>query len=191
MKRIISAIVILLAFSIGVASNSLWSLVRHWDTRRPPTGIAQQVGPYWIYVNQSIGAEPSSDQSDNPTKARDDSVFIVFYPTGEFASIGCALYTADGGENMRIMAEDDFIVHRGIWKRNSDSTITTTWRLSHRPTKKNDFSAAERIVIFKTIGNVVSDRGLLDGGGSSYVQMIGPEIKNLDVLPSMIAADNQ
>ena len=191
MKRIISAVVILLAFSIGVASNSLWSLFRHWDTRRPPTGIAQKVGPYWIYVNQSIGAEPSPDGSDNSTKARDDSVFIVFYPTGEFASIGCALYTAGGIANDKILAEDDFIVHRGIWKRNSDGTITTTWRLSHCPTKNNDSSAAERIVIFKTIGNVVSDRGLLEGGGSSYVQMIGPEIKNLDVLPRMIAADNQ
>ena len=141
-------------------------------------------------MNQQIGAEESPDGSENPTKVREDSVFIVFYPTGEFASIGCALYTADGVENMRIMAENDFIVHRGIWKRNGDGTITTSWRLSHRRTKNNNASAAERIVIFKTIGNVVSDRGLLDGGGSSYVQMIGPEIKNLDVLPGMIAADN-
>jgi len=191
MTRIISAIVFVLAISIGLASNSLWSLFRHWDTRRPPAGIAQKVGPYWIYGNQQIGAETSHDGSYDPTKVKDDSVFIVFYPTGEFASIGCALYTADGVENMRIVPEDDFIIYKGIWERNSDGTITTTWRLSHRPTNNNDSFSAERIVIFKTIGNVVSERGLLDGGGSSYVQMIGPEIKNMDALPSMIAEDNR
>ena len=191
MKRIIPAVVILLTFSLGVASSGLWSNFRHWGTRKPPTGISQKVGPYWIYQNQEIGAEASPDGSDDFTKVRADSVFLIFYPTGEFASVGCALYTADGVQNMRILAADDFIVYKGIWKRNSDGTITTTWRLSHHPIKNNDSSAAERIVIFKTIGNVVSDRGLLDGGRSSYVQLIGPEIKDLDVLPGMIAADNQ
>jgi hypothetical protein len=191
MKRKLSAAVVLLAFGIGVTSNSLWNLLRHWDTRRPPTGIAQKVGPYWIYENQVIEAEPSPNAGEDPIKVREDSVFIVFYPTGEFASIGCALYTADGVENARIMAEDDFIVHKGIWKRNSDGTITTTWRLSHRPAINNHSLADERSVIFKPIGNVVSQRGLLEGGGSSYVQIVGPEIKNLEALPRMIAADNR
>lgn len=191
MKRLISTIVLLLTFSIGVTSNSLWNLFRHWDTRRPPTGMAQKVGPYWIYQNQMIEAEPPSNKSEDPIKVREDSVFIVFYPTGEFASVGCALYIADGVENMRIVAEDDFIVYRGTWRRNGDGTITTKSRLSHVPAQTNHTVTGERIVIFKPVGNVVCNRGLLDSGDSSYVQMLGPEIKNLDVLDGMIASYNR
>jgi hypothetical protein len=153
--------------------------------------MAQKVGSYWIYQNQVIGAEPPPNRGEDPIKAREDSVFVVFYPTGEFASVGCALYTADGVENMRIAAEDDFMVYRGTWKRNGDGTITTKWQLSHRPVLNNHSLADVRMVIFKPIGNVVSDRGLLEGGGSSYVQMLGPEIKNLEVLPGLIASDNR
>ena len=153
--------------------------------------MAQKVGPYWIYENQEIEAEPPPNKGEDPIKAREDSVFIVFYPTGEFASVGCALYTTDGVESMRIVAEDDFIVYRGTWRRNADGTITTKSRLSHLPAQNNHSVTDERIVIFKPIGNVVSERGLLEGGGNSYVQMLGPEIKNLDVLAGMIASDNR
>ena len=191
MKRIISITVLLLTFSLGVTSNSLWNFFRCWDTRRPPTGVAQKVGEYWIYQNQVIPAEPPLNEGKDPIKVREDSVFIVFYPTGEFASVGCALYIADGAEDMRIVAEDDFTVYRGTWKRNGDGTITTKWRLSHRPAQNDHSVTEERIVVFKPIGNVVSERGLLDGGGSSYVQMLGPEIGNLDVLAGMIASDNR
>ena len=187
MKRIASALVLILAFTAGVGSNKLWQFVRYWNTRTPPTGIAQKVGPYWIYQNQVIAAEPQNGVED-PIKARDDSVFIVFSPTGEFASVGCALYTADGVENTRIMTEDDFVVHRGIWTRSPDGTIKTTWRRTHGPGLKDEALKGERVVVFKPIGNVVSERGLLEGGGSSYVQILSPEIKNLDVLPRMIAA---
>ena len=191
MKRIISIIALLITFGLGVGSISLWNLYRHWDTRRPPTGVDQKVGTYWLYVNQVIEAEPPAHKDEEPTKARGDSVFIVFYPTGEFASIGCAISTAGGTQNERILAEDDFTVYRGTWSRNDDGTITTKSRLSHRPAQNNHSVADERTVIFKPIGNVVSERGLLEGGGSSYVQQLSHEIKNLDVLTSMIASDNR
>lgn len=191
MKRIASTLVLILAFTAGVGSNHLWELVRYWNTRKPPSGIAQKVGPYWIYQNQVIEGEPPPNGVENPITARDDSVFIVFYPTGEFASIGCALYTAGGDENIRIMTEDDFVVHRGFWTRSPDGTIKTTWRLSHGPGLKDEALKGERVVVFKPIGNVVSERGLLEGGGNSYVQLLDAEIKNLEVLPRMIATVNR
>ena len=189
MKRISSTAVLLLAFTLGVGSKSLCDLLRHWNTSRPPTGIAQKVGPYWIYQNQSI--EGDSNSGNDPIKARDDSVFIVFYPTGEFASIGCALYTAGGVENERIMTEDDFIVHRGNWTRAPDGTIKTTWRLTHGAGLEDKSLTDERVVVFKPIGNVMSERGLLEGGGRSYVQLLSSDSKNLQVLPRMIATGNR
>jgi hypothetical protein len=191
MKRIASTVVLILAFTAGVGSNHLWELLRYWDTRRPPTGISQKVGPYWIYLNQVIGPVVPPNPVDDPIKAREDSVFIIFYPTGEFASIGCALYTADGVENNRIMTEDDFVVHRGIWTRNPDGTIKTTWRPSHGPGLKGEALKGERVVVFKPIGNVVSERGLLEGGGSSYVQIFDGEVENLEVLQRMIVPNNR
>jgi hypothetical protein len=192
MKRVISVVVVLLlTFSMGVISKSVWGVFLHWNTRRPPTGIAQKVGPYWIYTNQVVNAEAPLNAGDEPIKARDESVFIVFYPTGEFASIGCALSMADGVENMRLVSEDEFIVYKGKWKRNGDGTITTTSKLTHRPGQSHQSLADERTVIFKPIANMVAELGLLEADERSYVQMVAAKIKNLDELPRMIAADNR
>jgi hypothetical protein len=147
--------------------------------------VAQKVGTYWIYLNQVIEAEAPPNENEDSTRVRGDSVFIVFYPTGEFASVGCALYIADGAENERILTEDDFTVYRGTWSRNGDGTITTKSRL--KLAGQNNYSD-ERVVIFKPVHNVVSERGLLVDGDSSYVQLLDLEIKNLDVLAGMIAS---
>ena len=188
MKRIVSiVIVVVVAFGAAVTSKLVWDLARHWDTRRPPTGMVQKVGSHWIYQNQSIEADPPN--SEHFVRVRGDSVFIVFSPTGDFASVGCAL-SADGVENTSIIVDDKFIVYRGSWRRTSDGTIVTRSRLAHGQAPFGAL-AEDQTVTFKPITNVVSERGLLEGGGSSYVQLTGQEIRNLDVIPLMIAADNR
>jgi hypothetical protein len=175
------------AAGAAVTAKLVWDRARHWDTRRPPTGMVQKVGSHWIYQNQSIEADPPN--SEHFVRVRGDSVFIVFSSTGEFASVGCAL-SAGGGENTSIIVDDKFIVYRGSWSRTSDGTIVTRSKLAHGQAPIAAL-ADEQTITFRPITNVVSQRGLLEGGGSSYVQLTGQEIRNLDIIPRMIAADNR
>lgn len=149
--------------------------------------MVQKVGSHWIYQNQSIEADPPN--SEHFVRVRSDSVFILFFPTGDFASVGCAL-SADGVENTSIIVDDKFIVYRGSWRRTSDGTIVTRSKLAHGQAPIGGL-AEEQTVTLKPITNVVSERGLLEGRGSSYVQLTGQEIRNLDVIPHMIAGDNR
>ncbi len=157
----------------------------------PETNAKPQIEPInssWIYINKEIKWESPPKQIAQTFQGSLNSTIVVFYPSGEFASVGCTLYRNNKTKQMSISAGDDFSVLKGTWKRNDDGSITATSRLTHGVIR-NYPEQVQQWTILKQSSDRIAN--VLELNEQKYVPFQFPNVWNLDQLAAMIADDNQ
>lgn len=146
----------------------------------------EKIESNWVYINKNIKWESPPKEIEETFQGSVNSNIVVFYPSGNFAFVGCTLYRENETGNISISMGDDFSVRKGNWKRNDEATISVVSRLTHHSMLKND---SEKTATWKI--KVQSTERLaksieLDGELYIPIQNLG----NFDQIAPMIADDN-
>ncbi|MBC7911366.1 MAG: hypothetical protein H7Y30_12745 [Pyrinomonadaceae bacterium] len=170
-----------LTFTIGVVAAILWIQSNHSKTSR--------IDLRGVYINQDLRWEsPPKDITGefNLNYRYTGAVILVFYPTGQFASINCTLYQADETSKIQIIPNEGFGVFKGTWMRNSDDKIMITSRLTSSNKMIEPFLTeqqkehVEQLIIRKIGG--VQLAGELELNGKTFIP--SPIIEGVDELLS-------
>jgi hypothetical protein len=202
MRRITFRLIVAsLTFILGVTAAAIWFASRRPTVRvsPPPSPVSspevirplpRPIDPSWVYINRDIKWEAPPKYIEQTFKASLNSTIVVFYPTGDFASIGCTLYRDNKTKHMSISAGDDFSVMKGTWRLNDGGTIATTSRLTHagfRIVSGKIPEREERWKIVKQSSDQLAE--VLNRLGEIYVPI--KDIGGFNQLSPMIGDDNQ
>ena len=194
-------IVAILTFIIGATAVALWPTFRqaparvsHQPLSAPSVEVTRSrlpsIDESWAFITRDIDWEAPPKEIEQTFKASMNSVIVIFYPSGDFASVGCTLYRDNKTKQMSISMGDDFSVMKGRWAWDGDGALITTSRLTHsglRVAGRENPVHKERWVIRRgAVGKLAS---VLERQDENYVEV--QDLGNFDQLSAMIADDNQ
>lgn len=141
MRRSIYLIIALITFAVGIASVLVWQSKRASLQSSQAETISEIdrgiIDPRWVYVNRDI-----KWQLEKPPKMEDvskikqwdaDALFVIFYPSGEYAEVWVALWKWENPQRIFFAPNGDsgYVTYKGKWVTNSDGTISTFASYSH------------------------------------------------------------
>jgi hypothetical protein len=143
-----------------------------------------QIKTEWVLVGgQPIHWDSPPRDAHLPVKTSRATI-LVFYPNGDFTSLGCLLIRQKDG-SVLISHGDGFVVSAGHWKQDANA-VTITSRVVYRtmPMTGDPNPEAEEQQVFAL--RVVDGRWDLRLSGKTYLPM--PEMKDLNTLGAFTAA---
>ena len=188
MRRItLWLITALLTFGVGARAAAVWVSGMQLKASQP---VSPEIDLRWVYINEDLKWE--SPPKKIVRELRHDYKYsvnerlMVFYPGGQFASVGCTIYRDNKTRNMQLVPNHGFSVYKGTWKRESDGTIIITSRLasSHGLAVRIGAKQAQERVERLRIRKVADDRlaSELELNGQVYIP--SPSIEGLNSLLS-------
>jgi hypothetical protein len=87
---------------------------------------------HWVFMSEVLEWESSYKDPELPQFQFAPATVVVFYPSGEFASLS-SLVRRDGKNSpISIMSGEGYSISKGRWSRNADGSITTRSRVVYR-----------------------------------------------------------
>jgi hypothetical protein len=145
----------------------------------------------WVFISRELKWEDGPKELEQPRQSCNNSLLLIFYPSGAFASVGVSLERSPASQVSWMAAGGGYSVAKGTWIRNSDGTVTTTSRFSHGNKLRRSASvatAASRTWIVQR-PSVKRLADVIESDGEVFVPA-GEQLGNFDFLNEMVAGDD-
>ena len=157
-----------------------------WTSESQAQVLPKEIDLRWVYLNDDIRWAAAPKRLAKQYSSLNSHI-VVFYPTGQFASVGCTLYRDRKTKRITLSMGDDFSVSKGTWTLNSDGTITTEANVTHGMPRQGGYEVHRMRWVIRKKG-VERIATVIELGRERYSSM--SMIGNFDQLSGMIADDN-